>query len=121
MKQRWTHVSQTCRRVSRWPSAATGSRGETHAVGGLDRSDQVESLPDVNVSVKRPGVRDVIFSRSHTQDGLQVARLPENPPLWRESVTAQGPELRTQTEAVRKETGRHLLTVRGQICVLDAD
>lgn len=64
-----------------------------HPVGRLDRPHQAEAFPHVNVSVERPGVRDVVFSRRHTQDGLQVARLPEDPSLGTQGVPAEGPEL----------------------------
>lgn len=65
---------------------------------GLDCACQVEELPHVNVAVERSGVREVVFGGRHTQDGLQVARLPKDPPLWSESVSTQGPELPTETE-----------------------
>lgn len=65
-------------------------------MGSLNGSYQVESLPNINVPVERPGVCGVIFGRCNTQDGLQVARLPENPPLWSESVTTHGPELQKE-------------------------
>ena len=62
---------------------------------------QIETPPHVNVSVERARVRDVIFSRRDTQDGLQVAGLPEDPSLWSESVPTQRPELRRE----RRDTG----------------
>lgn len=66
-------------------------------MGRLNRPQQVESLPDVNVAVERPRVSEVIFGRHHAEDGLQVAYLPENPPLGSESVATQRPELQTAT------------------------
>lgn len=70
-------------------------------MGGLNRPYQIETLPHVNVPVERPRVRDVIFSRRDTQDGLQVAGLPEDPSLWSESVSTQGPELRRERRDTR--------------------
>lgn len=62
-------------------------------MSGPNGSHQVEPLPNVNVPVEGPRVCDVIFSRRHAQDGLQVSRLTENPPLWSEGISTQRPEL----------------------------
>lgn len=67
-------------------------------MGRLDRPLQRQAFPHVDVSVERAGVRDVIFSRRHTQDGLQVARLPKDPALRRQRVATERPELPGQTE-----------------------
>lgn len=64
-----------------------------YPVCSLYSPDQSDSSPHVNVSVQSSGVRQLVFGGRNTQDGLQVARLPENPPLWSESVSAQRPEL----------------------------
>ena len=66
----------------------------THAVCCLYGAGQVEPLPHVDVAVERPGVGDLFFGRCHTQDGLQVARLPKYPPLGGQRVPTQRPELR---------------------------
>src|SRR4029434_870292 len=64
-----------------------------HAVGCLYGAGQVGPLPHVDVAVERPGVGDLFFGRGHTQDGLQVARLPKYPPLGGQRVPTQRPEL----------------------------
>lgn len=74
----------------------TFSSCETHPMSGLNRSDQVQSFPDVNVPVEGPRVCDVIFSWCYTKNGLQVTRLPKNAPLWSESVSTQRPELQRE-------------------------
>lgn len=80
----------------KWQPSLPSRSHDPHPVSSLNSSDQVESPPHVDVAVERSGVGDVIFRRRHTQDGLQVARLAEDPPLRRQSVPTERPELRRE-------------------------
>lgn len=66
-----------------------------YPVCSLHSPDQRGSSPHVNVSVQSSRVRQLVFGRRDTQDGLQVARLPKNPSLGGQSVSTQSPELQT--------------------------
>lgn len=83
-------------------------KDQTHSVCGLNRPDQVESFPHIDVPVQSSRVCDVILSRCHTQDGLQVSCLAENAALWRESVSTQSPELQAMNR--REKDVKHGLS-----------
>ena len=71
----------------------------SYPVSSLDGARQVEALPDVHVSVQRPGECQLFLGRGQTQDGLQVPRLTEHPPLRSQSVPTQRPELQGETSS----------------------
>ena len=68
-----------------------------YPVCSLDSARQVEALPHVHISIQRTREGELLLGRGQTQDGLQVSRLPEHPPLGRQSVPTQGPELQGRT------------------------
>ena len=70
-----------------------------YPVSSLDGARQVEALPHVHVSVQRSGEGELVLGRGQTQDGLQVSGLPKHPPLGRQSVPTQGPELQGGTSS----------------------
>lgn len=85
-------------RSHRWTPVQPGRALEvskTHRVGRLDRPDQGDASPHVDVSVQSSRVGQLVLGGRDTQDGLKVSRLPEDASLWGQRVPTQSPELQT--------------------------
>lgn len=88
-------------------------------MSSLNVPDQVDTPPDVNVSIQSSRICQLVFRRGNTEDRLQVARLPKDPSLGGQSISTKGPELGQHTHIHRSASANTEVNVTNKQTNLD--